>query len=147
MKERMCMSKKSILILLSALLIFLLVVLWQLIMQSRLTKTSGAANTNKAAQNTLIPVNPPTLDQQTPLNIYKVSLDHSGYIELLGTPPMVENGKVYSIYLKRNGSFVHIDSFTATNDTISQKFSYWEPKVKITANDIQNGTFYFFQTN
>lgn len=147
MKDSICISKKTTYILYFAVLIFLIVLLSKLILQSNQAKNSKASGTNEIAQSVPPPAAPPTADQQIATNIYKISLDNSGYIELLGTPPLIEEGKTYSIYLKRNDAFIHLDTFIATNTTLSQRFSFWEPKVKITQDDVHSGTFYFYQVN
>ncbi|MCX6730875.1 MAG: hypothetical protein NTZ55_03430 [Candidatus Roizmanbacteria bacterium] len=147
MNDRICLEKKPMYIVSFLFIVFLFVLLTQSVLQSNQAKNSRAANIEETAKSVINPADPPSEDQQSPINEYKVSLDNSGFIELLGTPPTIEENKIYSIYLKRGESFVHIDTFIATNTTISERFSYWNPNTKITSDDIQSGTFYFFQVN
>lgn len=147
MNERICLAKKPVYIISFLVIVFLFVLLTQSVLRSNQAKNSRAADIVETAKSIISPAEPPSEDQQSPINEYKVSLDNSGYIELLGTPPTIDEDRIYSIYLKRGDSFVHIDTFIATNTTISEKFSYWNPGIKITSDDIQNGTFYFFQVN
>ncbi|MCX6732585.1 MAG: hypothetical protein NTV98_03530 [Candidatus Roizmanbacteria bacterium] len=147
MKDRICISKKATYAIYFTVLIFLFILLSRLILQSNQASNSKASGTNEIIQTSLPIADPPTIEQQVASNTYKVSLDNSGYIELIGTPPLIETGKAYSIYLKRGESFIHLDTFIATDKTLSQKFSYWEPKVKITQDDVHTGIFYFFQVN
>lgn len=147
MDKKICISKKITYLGIFIFFVCLFIALSQLVLQSNQAKNSRAADIESTAKSLVFPASPPSIDQQIPANIYKVSLDNSGYIELLGIPPTLRENKYYSIYLKRNESFIHLDTFAATHTTISEKFSYWKPSVKITSDDVQNGIFYLFQVN
>jgi hypothetical protein len=145
MNERICISKKITYIGATVLFVVSFIFLSQLALQSNQAKNSRAADATEVPEPTLSVNNPPTLEQQVPSNIYKVSLANDGYIELMGKPPEVTGNSLYSLYLKRDEFYVHIDTFIATPETMNQRFNYWNPKIKISTRDIQKGTFFLFK--
>lgn len=128
-----------------AFFVFLLVLLSRLALQSNQASNSKASETEKNIQ--LIPTaKAPSLTQQTAENSFSASRDSSGYLELSGTPPKIEENRTYSLYMKKDGIFSHMETFIATQQNVNEKFSsFWKPAVNVSDDDVQKSIFILFK--
>lgn len=148
MNERICISKIFTYSAIFLLFITSLVVLSTLTLQSNQAKNSRAAEETNISAIPLPTAIPPNDSQQKNLNIqYSVTRGEDKLIELLGKPPKT-NGEIYTLYMKKlDGSFIHIKTFPATPQAMRNKFSYWDPEMDISKDDIKNNTFYLYQAD
>jgi len=162
MNQKVCFSKKNAYIVFVMFSLFLIVLLSKLLLEHNQANNSRADESTKNRVTPIPTAAPPSLIQQK--NGYKiqVSLGNDGGIQVFnpvkqsdGTYKNIDikpNPKLrYSIYMKRDNEWFHIDTFYADEETLLIKpFHYWLPPYNvISSEDVKNpnNIFYLFPLN
>ncbi len=146
MHIRKHLTRKNVSIGIIILFIISIVALSTLALQSNQAKNSRAADGAQPIKPIQL-TNPPSLEQQEDTTIqYKATIDRASNIQLLGIAPPVTGSRIYTIYIQKpNKTFVHLDTFIATQEMVNARFSeYWNPRIPLTPNDVRGSVFYLY---
>ncbi len=149
MNQKICISKKKTYIGLLVFFLFVFVLLSALALQSNHANNSRADEIKTNVKSSFPTPPPPTDHQQSQALIYSALIDSKGRIEFLGDIPTISGSPTYVVYLKRpDGSFVYVDTFTASDEIVKNKFTnFWIPQNRLSPDDIKTSTFLLYRAD